>query len=295
MDKFQFMMLAVSIVTASAFTSFPLHANPSRDIVAWGDSMTEGYHASSPEHSYPSVAAKLFNPTRHILNRGVTGQKSTAIAARQGGLPVILQFHEHNTIAASGDTQVLGLSVEAISRGGLQAFDGHVGDIAGTLKRLPDAKFVFTRKSDGVATKCDPCEFKFDDNKETSGLVTWIWVGRNNAADGRRIEDDVDAMVKHVGHDRFLIASITTRASDKERRLALISEVNSNLKKKYGERYVDVLSMLLASGTDPKKDAPLIERGIVPASLRSDDVHLNDLGYSLVAKAFVERTEKMGW
>jgi lysophospholipase L1-like esterase len=71
--------------------------------------------------------------------------------------------------------------------------------------------------------------------------------------------------------------------------------VNANLQNKYGDRYVDVLSILLQSGTDKKEDAKFLKRGIVPKSLRSDDVHLNDLGYSLVAKAFVDRTNKMGW
>ncbi|MCV9960998.1 SGNH/GDSL hydrolase family protein [Pararhizobium sp. BT-229] len=256
--------------------------------------MTEGLHASSPEHTYPFVAGKLFSPPRTVLNRGVTGQKSTAIAARQGGLPVFLQL-PNNEIAAAGDTAIQSMNVEAISRGGLQAFEGHIGNVEGTLNRLPDASFVFTRKSQGTAETCGPCEFEFYGNEEAAGKITWIWVGRNNAADGRRIEDDVDAMVKHVGHDRFLIASITTRASDKDSRLAAIHQVNANLQNKYGDRYVDVLSILLQSGTDKEGDAKFLKRGIVPKSLRSDDVHLNDLGYSLVAKAFVDRTNKMGW
>ena len=61
-----------------------------RSIVAFGDSLTAGAGASSPDHSYPALTASLFVPPRAIVNRGVGGQTSTQIAARQGGKPLLL-------------------------------------------------------------------------------------------------------------------------------------------------------------------------------------------------------------
>ncbi|EPE97306.1 SGNH/GDSL hydrolase family protein [Rhizobium grahamii] len=61
-----------------------------RSIVAFGDSLTAGAGASSSDHSYPALAASLFNPPRTVLNRGIGGQASTQIAVRQGGLPLQL-------------------------------------------------------------------------------------------------------------------------------------------------------------------------------------------------------------
>ncbi|WP_141105776.1 SGNH/GDSL hydrolase family protein [Rhizobium sp. R693] len=61
-----------------------------RSAVAFGDSLTAGAGASSPYHSYPALAASLFDPPRIILNRGMGGQTSTQIAARQGGKPLLL-------------------------------------------------------------------------------------------------------------------------------------------------------------------------------------------------------------
>ncbi|WP_431320175.1 SGNH/GDSL hydrolase family protein [Rhizobium sp. YTU87027] len=61
-----------------------------RSVVAFGDSLTAGAGASSPDHSYPALAASLFDPPRIILNCGMGGQTSTQIAARQGGKPLLL-------------------------------------------------------------------------------------------------------------------------------------------------------------------------------------------------------------
>ncbi|KQV83776.1 hypothetical protein [Rhizobium sp. Root1220] len=57
-----------------------------RSIVAFGDSLTTGAGASSPDHAYPAIASLLFDPPRKIVNRGTGGQTSTQIAARQGGV-----------------------------------------------------------------------------------------------------------------------------------------------------------------------------------------------------------------
>ncbi|WP_244919791.1 SGNH/GDSL hydrolase family protein [Rhizobium grahamii] len=68
-----------------------------RSIVAFGDSLTAGAGASSSDHSYPALAASLFNPPRTVLNRGIGGQASTQIAVRQGGLPLQLAVQGNET------------------------------------------------------------------------------------------------------------------------------------------------------------------------------------------------------
>lgn len=57
------------------------HASTPSPIVAWGDSMTYGY---------PSLAAALFDPPRSIVEQAVGGQTSTEVAARQGGVPILV-------------------------------------------------------------------------------------------------------------------------------------------------------------------------------------------------------------
>lgn len=69
-------------------------------IVAWGDSLTAGSGASSPLSNYPAVAAQLFQPARVIVNKGIGGQSSSQIAARQGGLPILCTL-DGDTIPAA--------------------------------------------------------------------------------------------------------------------------------------------------------------------------------------------------
>lgn len=70
-------------------------ADISRDIVAWGDSLTQGAGASAPALSYPAVAATLFSPPRDIAIRGNGGQGSEGIAIRQGGLPLLISVADN--------------------------------------------------------------------------------------------------------------------------------------------------------------------------------------------------------
>ncbi len=81
------MLLGIALSTAQSPARQRLHP---RAIIAFGDSLTEGAGASSRDTAFPAIAAGLFDPPRTIINRGIGGQTSTEIAARQGGVPLLL-------------------------------------------------------------------------------------------------------------------------------------------------------------------------------------------------------------
>ncbi|MFS2153941.1 SGNH/GDSL hydrolase family protein [Rhizobium sp. Rhizsp42] len=81
------MLLGIGLSTAQS--PAPRRPGP-RAIIAFGDSLTEGAGASSRDTTFPDIAASLFDPPRTIINRGIGGQTSTEIAARQGGVPLKL-------------------------------------------------------------------------------------------------------------------------------------------------------------------------------------------------------------
>jgi lysophospholipase L1-like esterase len=71
--------------------------------------------------------------------------------------------------------------------------------------------------------------------------------------------------------------------------------LNAALSRRYSQRYVDLLAALVAAAgqtTDDQQDAAA---GLIPRSLRSDALHLNDAGYAIVAAAWVAGTIAMGW
>ncbi|MDM9648145.1 SGNH/GDSL hydrolase family protein [Rhizobium sp. S163] len=81
------MLVGIGLSTAQS----PARQRPGpRTIIAFGDSLTEGAGASSRDTTFPAIAASLFDPPRMIINRGIGGQTSTEIAARQGGVPLKL-------------------------------------------------------------------------------------------------------------------------------------------------------------------------------------------------------------
>lgn len=73
-------------------------------LIAWGDSLTAGTGSTSG-HSYPALLNELFASTRTITNRGIGGQSSTQIAARQGGVPIMVDV-SGNEIPAFTPTAV---------------------------------------------------------------------------------------------------------------------------------------------------------------------------------------------
>ncbi len=82
--------LGVSAARAAAIKN-----TMSPPVVAWGDSLTAG--------GYPAIAGGLFSPQRSIVNRGLGGQGSFSIAARQGGRPLLVTV-SGNIIPSRADT-----------------------------------------------------------------------------------------------------------------------------------------------------------------------------------------------
>lgn len=66
-----------------------------------------------------------------------------------------------------------------------------------------------------------------------------------------------------------------------------------------GESSTLVKSRLLAdtelAAADPVDDATDIANDVTPSSLRSDEIHLNDAGYAIVAASFKSANDAMGW
>ncbi|WP_423068542.1 hypothetical protein [Devosia sp. CN2-171] len=256
------------------------------NVVAWGDSMTMGYGARTP---YPKVAASSL----HVLvaNMGFGGQTSTAIASRAGALPIMLAPKD-GAILEVGSVEIVGRSIAGIdgmgplTKFGRQELEGELGGVPGALVRASDDTYSFRRSGRGDRVTCSPsCQFVPTETYRTR--TQWIWAGRNGTAPGRTIFEDIAAIAALAPDGRFLVAGFTTSAEQSPKSIAALLETNEKLRTIYGSKYVDVLAVLMAAGDGSPEDAKDIAKGIVPRSLRVDLVHLTNVGYSLVADAFV--------
>ncbi len=197
-------------------------AGPGHGIVAWGDSLTAGGGASGAATRYPAVASAAFNPDCPVSNQGIGGQTSTAIAARQGGVPVLLTV-AGNQLPASGPVAVTAKEVGGVSANdagpiteqGPQVLMGWLAGAYGALARDASWNYNFTRAVAGAVVDCPPgSTFVPQLAVSLRARTQWLWLGRNEASAGRTVVQDIAAAVAYLGHNRYLVGAIILGSAD---------------------------------------------------------------------------------
>ncbi|MEQ3625733.1 MAG: hypothetical protein ABNH26_03480 [Celeribacter sp.] len=400
-----------------------------RPVTVWGDSLSAGAGASGAAAAFPAQAAGLPTVPRDIENRGVGGQSSTQIAARQGGVPItvtvpagaiparidrmwnftdglqgwgprravaphaevtvegdalrltttgtaqsgaqlwldatlpagtvvtvefdleidapwlevglvnaesaaqasggwaattgfsqgghkVLSFtvgdgpetqatallfmaHTHvgsyrirNLRVVSDITVALtGQSIDVLIESGSPAgeMSARIGEAAGIVRTDAQGNWSFARSSAGAEVACPgTVTLRPDTAGDTGTRTLWIWAGRNNHDAPEAVKSDIAAMVAHAGHGHFLVGSVLTSTADTQAARQGIVDLNAELSAIYDTRFVDLMAALGAASDGGAEDSADIADDLVPRSLRSDAVHLNDAGYGIVALAFSE-------
>jgi hypothetical protein len=121
-------------------------------------------------------------------------------------------------------------------------------------------------------------------------------VGRNSRAVSAALEvfcsgrptipisfEDIAAIVARSPDGRYLVAGFTTSGEQSDKSIAALLGINQKVREIYGSKFVDILPDLLAASDGSPGDEDDVARGIVPRSLRVDDVHLTDKGYGIAA------------
>jgi lysophospholipase L1-like esterase len=288
---------AVTLATAGDDEARHAVADRRARIVAWGDSFTAGAGAT-PGNGYTEQVVRLAGGPMELADEGIGGQSSTAIAGRQGALPITLSL-VGGSIAGVGSTPVTAIAIAGIAgvsplnELGPQALAGALAGVHGRLQRAADGALAFRRDAPGdAATVADGQIFVPDTAITYADRVAWIWAGSNGAAAGRSVSDDIAAMVQHLDNPRYLVASVLPTLGGDTLALAHLRDLNRALAAAFPGHFVDVAGALRGAGNGSAGDDADLAIGLVPRSLRHDDVHLDDAGYAVVAKAFIaaERT-----
>lgn len=125
---------------------------------------------------------------------------------------------------------------------------------------------------------------------------TVIWAGRNNYPGPEWVKKHIAEMVAALNHNNYLVVGITNKTDEPKgsERLEIMDTLNADLKATYGIRFVDVRPLLVAAYDETQpQDVIDHENDVVPASLRSDKLHLNTAGYKVVAQAIYEAYQKV--
>lgn len=250
------------------------------------------------------------NGTPDLARQGVTKgparSASTTLAYPGANMLSLFSGNQSGTamisdlvLSATTGVAVTARSVDALGEGA-----GHGGSLPGTLAGVHgvltadgEGQWAFTRDTFGPAVTCPPdTPFISDAATLLRGHTAWIWAGRNDNAEPEQVKASIAAMIGHLGHTRYLVGGVLNAGAEIAGSAAhgRIVALNADLAALYGPRFVDLRAMAIAAG-DPVADSADIANDVIPASLRSDGVHLNDAGYSLVAQAFHAATIARGW
>lgn len=271
-------------------------------IIAWGDSLTAG--AGGNGTSYRNVLDSLIKEIHFISNGGVGGESVQSIAARQGGNPIYV-----NEFVIPADNIATEISINdqndntiVLARQGTSALNPvSINGIEGNISYdTNDAKYYFTRTTTGN-------EVIVENNTQiiTSGMknnrddLMIIWAGTNNKPDSSSIQNVINyinRMIEYSNNDRYIVIGLTAKAYIPE-----VEEVNNILKETYSSHFLDIRTYLLENGLKDAEISPTaqdtidISNGEIPTSLRSDDVHLNEKGYTIVAEQVYNKLIELGY
>lgn len=280
-------------------------------IVGWGDSMMGG---SGTKHSMTEYLKDYLN--RETKNFGVGGITSEAVAILQGGRPFNIHV-ENNKLPSRGRVKVTNLGIDPINKQTSSFRKGEINGVQGVLERVyvneppyKTIRYEFERDKPGSTKQLkDTCVFKFTDALQNRSNPIIIWVGRNDQKDAKGIDNtiaNIQSMLDYLAptdaKKKVLILSVCNGSSRKEAKgTKTYNEtiaMNQKLNEAFGEYFVDVRSYLINDamkelGLEPtEEDLKEIAADCIPASLRSDPLHLNDNGNKAVAKYLSEIIQK---
>ena len=289
-----------------------LVVTPAPTINAWGDDFIAGKGASSTSDAMVAVLGADLQ--RSVANYGISGQGSTQVAMRQGGVATQISVGGGEIPpAATADVS----AINNIPLAGLQTAEtpdyrflstcandsaiseaGTLGGVSGQMTRtasgggtakLPCSSsetYTFTQAAGGMLQDIQPEAAFVPDTAATRDQVNIIWSGRNNYTDESQVLADIAAMVAYLNNDNYLVLSILNGSGEGSGTAAYqaIADLNTKLSQTYGDKYLDVREALVKSYSSASaQDQSDYADDIVPTSLRADAIHLNNKGYGIAA------------
>jgi hypothetical protein len=317
------------VVSWSPQTSEPLY----RVLTAWGDSLTQGIDSSGQlTKSWPAQLASILSVAGYsgwtVNDRGITSQTSTQIANRQGAYNVTISVSGAQ-IPASGAVTLTAISDDLLMNTlGVPQYPAMTGTIAGvhgtltstSTSSLPDptganGMYSFTRTTSGSAMTCPAStQFISDDAIARRGdIQTFLW-GRNNPMQSV-VSADIAAAITYLSpyFKKFVVMSVINALNETvgTSGYSIIVGINTALQAAWPNNYLNVRSppttaeqtwLLVNYGWSPStQDQTDMTNDTIPTSLRgvvggvSDNIHMNDTGYALLAYRVFNFLLSKGW
>lgn len=282
-------------------------------IVCWGDSLTAGAGGSGT--TYPNVLAKRLADggyaTTVVKNMGVGGESTQGIMARAGALDILLSSElvipakreaVQVTFAASNGS---GLALLRQGSGG--ASNVTIKGIEGTLSIQQESylskeySYWFTRKRSGRETVVPAgTQIVNDGSVLYTDYIPVIFMGQNGGwgNDPQQLIQQQQAILDTCGKNQknFIILGLTSGTAESRRAL------ETAMAEHWGKQYINLREALCNQAwiesfdlkcTD--SDIASIQKGEVPQILRTDGVHFNATGYTMIGNLLFDRLVELGF
>ena len=295
-----------------------------REIVCWGDSMTQGVGADTDEgalvsladgelydtsyQSYPQVLSQLTGLDTY--NFGVAGATSAEIAAMQGGLTwEELEAAEKSVeVADAGDADANAADAGDADANAADEDDADAANVADDA----DADAADDADADDQpVSHIDPDVI--EEGEQHTGDILVLEIGSNGGwnNDYQVLIDQYRAMIERSGCEDYLILGDT---DDPGTSVGDTSQVpftedyapretnwEAALREAFGDHFINMRVFLIKHGleisglTPTEEDVADARLGCISKQLRSDWTHLNARGYFAKAVAVYQRGVKLGY
>ena len=276
---------------------FPWEA---KKIMCWGDSRT-----AQEWHKYllDNIDDKLWS----ISHGGVGGQRTIEIASRQGGIPLMVDEFTIPYDTSSVEVELYAWydgkkSLNLLENSGNRQLNPvTICGVEGEISKV-DGKYFFARTADGDLVKVD--DFT---NVETYGskvfdntYVTIIFSGANDKMTESDIPDWIaiqKSMIEKLGeHARYIIVGEYFSTD-----YSILPKFSSAQARAFGKHFCDLRNYTLnyglkKAGIEPTdQDKKNILNGVIPTSLRTDQVHQNDKWKEITSWLVYKQGKELGY
>lgn len=297
------------IYTPSYITSLKEEANSEiNEIIVVGDSLTQG-------GQYANVLASEITDGKVVSSYGQGGIDAASMIAVQGGNPIYVEPFTIPATTEAVEVQLFSdrydysdsaLGIQSTQGINPVSINGVIGNISATYDEgYTNRHYYFTRASGGEQVVIPrPCQVITSLSGHTNSILV-IWLGTNDSYN--KTSEDVEALadrlyynimnaVSHNGNEQYIVMGLTSKAY-----MSAVADENTALAERFGNHFLDIRKYLIEYGledagiTPTAQDETDISNGEIPSSLRTDAVHLNSAGYSVVGHRLYKKGVWLGY
>ena len=285
---------------------------PERDktLAFFGDSLTIGAGGTAPYGNM--VGAALAG--RPVVSDGIVGQVASRIAVRQGGVPlkISIEGNKLDSIKPIKITKLSNLFLSTPSRNEEYSRIGAIQGVRCTIRRMPSGSegegYTLTPTTVSVIDIPEDSEFVLEDAAKLRTATQILWYGRNNIGKPGAEEEILSSLESSIAYieapARYIVLGVLTEADENKGsdNYKQVVAINEKLAAKYGDAYVKMTpptdaEMAVISYKPTPEDLTDLENLNFPrgmrADIKTDDIHLNDKGYQIVANRVIEKLKAL--